>query len=61
MSFSNYETSVIINTTKMNGVTSANGSYSITESPLTVAGFGFVDAFISEAPRGSFSFERTNR
>ena len=58
MSFSNYETSVVINTTKLAGVTSANGSYSIEEEPYTIAGFGFVDAFLSEAPRGSFSFER---
>jgi hypothetical protein len=58
MSYSNYETSVVINTIKMDGVTSANGSYGITESPLNVAGFGFTDAFLSEAPQGSFSFDR---
>lgn len=58
MSYSNYETSVIINTTKMEGVTSANGSYGINESPITVAGFGFTDAFLSEAPQGNFSFSR---
>lgn len=58
MSYSNYETSVIINTTKMDGVTSANGSYGITEAPMTVAGFGFADAFLSQAPQGSFSFDR---
>ncbi|MBD35904.1 MAG: hypothetical protein CL512_03970 [Actinobacteria bacterium] len=58
MSYSNYETSVVINTTKMEGVTSANGSYGINESPITVAGFGFTDAFLSEAPQGNFSFDK---
>ena len=58
MSYSNYETSVVINTTKMEGVTSANGSYGINESPITVAGFGSTDAFLSDAPKGSFSFDR---
>ena len=43
---------------KMEGVTSANGSYGISENPYTVAGFGFVDAFLSEAPKGSFTFNR---
>jgi hypothetical protein len=58
MSFSNYEASVVVNQTEMVGVTSANGSYSITEAPLNVAGFGFVDAFLSAAPEGSFTITR---
>ena len=43
---------------EMVGVTSANGSYSITEEPYTIAGFGFVDSFLSAAPEGSFTVSR---
>ena len=68
MSFSNYETSIVIGmhnppgnhggVHEMVGVTSANGSYSITEEPYTIAGFGFVDSFLSAAPEGSFTVSR---
>jgi len=68
MSFSNYETSIVIGmhnppgvhggVHEMVGVTSANGSYGITEEPYTIAGFGFVDSFLSAAPEGSFTINR---
>ena len=49
MSYSNYEQTVVLNGYALSGVQDVNGSYGISESPIRVAGVGFIDALV-EAP-----------
>jgi len=58
MSFSNYEQIVIINNNKLAGVQSADGSYSINQKPVNIAGVGFVDAFVDSPMVGNFAISR---
>jgi hypothetical protein len=58
MSFSNYEQTVIIDSIALSGVIGANGSYGIKESPIKVAGVGFIDALVDGPMEGNFSISR---
>jgi hypothetical protein len=58
VSFSNYQQKIIINGFALSGVKSVDGSYGINESPVRVAGVGFVDALINSPLEGSFSISR---
>lgn len=58
MSFSNYQQSVIINDNLLAGVQSVDGSYSINQKPINIAGVGFVDALIDSPMVGNFSISR---
>jgi len=58
MSYSNYEQTVIVNSVALSGVTNVEGSYSITETPIKVAGVGFIDAFPDAPLQGNFRISR---
>ena len=58
MSFSNYQKKIIINGFALSGVKSVDGNYGINESPVKIAGVGFVDALINSPLEGNFSISR---
>ena len=58
MSFSNYQQHVIINDNLLAGVQSVDGSYSINEKPINIAGVGFVNAFVNSPMVGNFNITR---
>lgn len=58
MSYSNYEQTVILNGYALSGVQDVNGSYGISESPVKVAGVGFIDALVGSPLEGNFSISR---
>ena len=58
MSYSNYEQTVILESVALSGVQNVEGSYGITESPVRVAGVGFIDAFPDAPLEGNFSISR---
>tara|TARA_Y100000356_G_scaffold131464_1_gene135168 strand:- start:329 stop:1216 length:888 start_codon:yes stop_codon:yes gene_type:complete len=58
MSYSNYEQTVIVESVALSGVQSVEGSYGITESPVRVAGVGFIDAFPDAPLEGNFRISR---
>lgn len=58
MSFSNYEQRVIINNDELRGVQSVDGSYSINQKPINIAGVGFVDSIVNSPMVGNFSISR---
>ena len=58
MSFSNYEQRVIINNDELRGVQSVDGSYSINQKPINIAGVGFVDSIIAAPMVGNFNISR---
>jgi len=59
MSYSNYEQTVIIDSIALSGVQDVNGSYGISETPVKIAGVGFVDALVDAPLEGTFSVSRT--
>ena len=58
MSYSNYEQTVVLNGYALSGVQDVNGSYGISESPIRVAGVGFIDALVESPLEGNFSISR---
>lgn len=58
MSFSNYEQRVIINNDELRGVQSVDGSYSINQKPINIAGVGFVDSIVAAPMVGNFNISR---
>ena len=58
MSYSNYEQTVVLNGYALSGVQDVNGSYGISESPIRVAGVGFIDALVEAPLEGNFSISR---
>lgn len=58
MSFSNYEQLIVIDGKILPGVQDVEGSYSISEKPVNVAGVGFVDALVNSPLMGNFSVNR---
>ena len=58
MSYSNYEQTVVLNGYALSGVQDVNGSYGISESPVKVAGVGFIDALVESPLEGNFSISR---
>lgn len=58
MSFSNYEQRVIINNDELMGVQSVDGSYSINQKPINIAGVGFVDSIVASPMVGNFNISR---
>lgn len=58
MSYSNYEQEIILDGYLLSGIQNIDGSYGITESPVKVAGVGFIDAFINKPLEGNFSISR---
>lgn len=58
MSFSNYEQRVIINNDELRGVQSVDGSYSINQKAINIAGVGFVDSIVNSPMVGNFSISR---
>lgn len=58
MSYSNYEQKIIINDYLLSGIQSVDGSYGISESPVRIAGVGFVDALLERPLQGNFKVSR---
>ena len=58
MSYSNYEQTVVLNGYALSGIQDVNGSYGISESPVKVAGVGFIDALVESPLEGNFSISR---
>lgn len=58
MSYSNYEQTVIVESVALSGVSNVDGSYGIKETPVRVAGVGFIDAFPDAPLEGNFTISR---
>lgn len=58
MSYSNFEQKVVVNNYLLSGIQSIDGSYGISETPVRIAGVGFVDAMISQPLQGNFNISR---
>lgn len=58
MSYSNYDQTIVINGLKLGGVQSIDASYGINESPVNVAGVGFVGSIINSPLEGNFNISR---
>ena len=58
MSYSNYEQIVVIDEHELLGVQSVDGSYSISEKPIKVAGAGMVGAMVDSPLQGNFNVSR---
>ena len=54
-----YEQNFYVNGTGLSGVQSINGTYGVTERPITVLGYGHVDNTLDGPLEGSFSIDRT--
>ena len=58
VSVSHYDASFIAQGYQLSGVTSIDGSYSITQAPINVLGFGYTTPTLSSPFVGNFSLER---
>lgn len=57
-SYSHYDCSVVLNDYKLLGVQNVSADYGISESPVRVAGVGFIDALISSPLQGTIKISR---
>lgn len=58
MSYSNFEQRVVVNNYLLSGIQNIDGSYGISETPIRIAGVGFVDAMIERPLEGNFNISR---
>lgn len=57
-SSSSYDVSFVVEGYELSGVTDVDGSYSITETPINIVGFGYTTPTLSAPFQGDFSINR---